>query len=539
MLKKRISIILVVCMLALTIAGCGDKTTNDNEPAKGNGSVKDNESAKEKVLVWNNGPEPSTMDPGLNAGTDAAAPILHMYEGLLREIDNKMEPAMAESYDVSEDGLNYTFHLRDAKWSDGEPVTASNFEYAWTRALDPEVASPFSWIFEAGSIKSFKAIDDKTFEVNLISPAPYFLGLLAGSTFMPLREDKIDYLNGGWALDPSKVVTNGAYTMESYVSGDKIVLSKNPEYWQADKVNIDKIDILMIVDSVTALTAFESNEVDALLDVPPAEIPRLLSSDDNFKTFPANASYYLALNSKKKPFDDIRVRKALTLAIDRNAIVNDVTKGGEDPAHSLIPGVIYDPNGKRFNEVSGDYGIPMDLSKVEEAKQLLAEAGYPSGEGFPVVEYLYNTSDLHKTIAETLQQMWKTNLGIDINLVNMESAVFHQTRVAHDFDITRGGWGGDYNDPLTYLDMFLPGAMPNYSDWTNEEYANLIAEAKVLDGEPRYAKFYQAEKLLMESYNYIPVYYNVNKTMVNNDRVNNWEMTTTGIYNFVFADIVE
>lgn len=527
MLKKRVAIILVVCVLISALSGCSTKSESSNEPAK------------EKVLVWNNGPEPSTMDPGLNAGTDAAAVILHMYEGLLREINNKMEPAMATSYDVSEDGLNYVFHLRDAKWSDGKPVTAKDFEYAWSRALDPEVASPFSWIFEAGGIKSFKAIDDKTFEVNLAAPAPYFLGLLSGSTFMPLREDKINYLDGGWALDPSKVVTNGAFTMESYTAGDKIVLKKNPEYWQKDDVKIDRIDILMIVDSVTALTAFESKEVDALLEVPPAEIPRLLASSSDFKTFPANGSYFLAFNSNKKPFDDIRVRKALTLAIDRKAIVNDVTKGGEDPAHSLIPGVIYDADGKRFNEVSGDYGIPMDLSKLDEAKKLLADAGYPNGEGFPVVEYLYNTSDLHKAIAETLQQMWKTNLGIDVKLVNMESAVFHQTRVAHNFDICRGGWFGDYNDPLTYLDMFLPDNMPNYAGWSNDEYAQLISEAKLLTGKARFDKFYEAEKIFMESFTYAPVFYYVNKTMVNNEKVKNWEMTTTGVYNFVFADIVE
>ena len=527
MLKKKLALILCLCLAVTTIFGCGKSGDTGSQGSTSGGK---------KVLTWNNGPECSTMDPGLNSGNDASQMFEHMYEGLLREVDNKMEPAMAESYDVSEDNLTYTFHLRDAKWSDGVAVKAGDFEFAWKRALDPEVASPYQWIFEAACIESFKAIDDKTFEVKLSSNAPYFLSLLCTSTFLPLREDKIDYKDGGWALDPSRVVTNGPFTMTSYVSGDKLVLEKNQEYWEKDKIKLDEIDVLMITDATTALTGFESGEIDCLREVPPAEIPRLLSENSTFTTVPANGSSYICFNQARKPFDDVRVRKALTLAINRTAIVNDVTKGGQIPATCIVPGVIYDSDGKSFPEVAGDHGIAIDDSKFDEAKQLLADAGYPNGEGFPTVEYLYNTSDTNKAVAETLQQMWKENLGITVNLVNMESSVFHQTRVAHNFDICNGGWGGDYNDPLTYLDMFIPDAMPNYSDWRNEEYTNLVNAGKNTVGKERFDDFYKAEKILMDEACYCPLYYSVNQQMVSKS-VTNWSMTTTGLYNFNYADI--
>ena len=211
----------------------------------------------EKAISFNIGQEPTTLDPSLNSGVDGTMVLTHLYDGLLREIDHEMVPATAESYDVSDDGLVYTFHIReDAKWSDGEPVKAGDFEFSWKRAQDPVVASTYSWIFDSGNIESYRAVDDKTFEVTLSAPTPVFLSLLGNTTFMPLREDVIDYADGGWALNPDKVVTNGAYYMESYTAGDKLVMKKNENFYDADKVNIDEITGLMIVDQTTALTGY-------------------------------------------------------------------------------------------------------------------------------------------------------------------------------------------------------------------------------------------------------------------------------------------
>lgn len=536
-MKKVISVMLAVTLTAGLLIGCSSGSGGSSDKAD-SGKSKDAE-VKEKVITFNIGQEPTTLDPGINEGGPNSLVLNHMYEGLMVEQDHQFVCAAAESYDVSDDGTVYTFHLRDNKWSDGEPVRAQDFEFAWKRALDPEVASPYSWIFESGGVESFKAVDDKTFEVTLNSNNPIFLLLLGGTTFFPLREDKIDYLTGAWALDPDKVVTNGAFKMTEYKAGDRLILEKNEYYHDVDNIKIDKLVGLMIVDQATALNAYEAGEIDAINGVPPAEVPRLLNEDPNLIVSPINGTNYYAININKAPFDDIRVRKALVYAINREDIVNDVLKDGSEPAHGLVPSVIYENDGQVYNQVSGDFGIPLDDSKVEEAQKLLAEAGYPNGEGFPSAELLYNTSETNKAIAEAIQQQWKQNLNIDVTLVNMEAGVFHQTRVAHDFDICRGGWGGDYSDPLTHLELYEQGNDMNYAGFSDPEFDKLMAEGKVSTGKERFEKFHAAEKILMDSYAYIPISYQVSKCLINQDRVTGYYITEGGLYRFTDADVIE
>lgn len=275
MLKKFIALLLSMLMLTAMFTGCGKST--DTETPSDNSTVGTEDSPSPdstglKTISFNIGQEPTTLDPGLCSGVDGGMVICHMYDGLLREVNHEMVPATAERYDVSEDGKVYTFHLReDAMWSDGKPVTAHDFEFAWKRVQDPAVASQYSWIFDSGNIESYKAVDDKTFEVTLSAASPVFLTLLGNATFMPLREDVIDYLDGGWAVKPEKVVTNGAYYMDSYKAGDKLTLKKNDYFYNKDLVNIDQIDALMIVDTTTALTAYEAGQVDAIFSVPPPQ----------------------------------------------------------------------------------------------------------------------------------------------------------------------------------------------------------------------------------------------------------------------------
>ncbi len=536
MKKKLVSVLLTVAMVAAMSVGCSQPEVTETQETT---EETTEEVGGEKVVTFNIGMEPTTLDPGLNAGTEGSLVLSHMYDGLLKEQDGQYVEAAAESYEVSEDGKVYTFTLRDANWSDGQPVTAKDFEFAWNRALDPVVASPYAWIFESGAIESFKAVDDKTFEVTLTYPNSIFLTLLGNTTFMPLREDVIDYETGAWALDPEKIVTNGAFTMTEYTAGDRLILEKNDEYYDAENVHLDELVGLMIVDQTTALTAYEAGELDAIYLIPPAEKQRLLTEDPNFIVQPNNALNYYAFNMQEAPFDDVRVRQAFQYAIDRTSIANDVIKGGVVPAHSMVPSVIMEDDGDVFNEVDSDFGIPSDLSKVDEAKALMAEAGYPDGEGFPEVELLYNTSEENKAVAETLQQQWKDNLGVTVNLVNMESSVFHKTRVAGDFQITKGGWGGDYNNPLTHLELYVPGNDFNYSEFANDDYTRLIEEAKMSSGQESFDKYHQAEKILMDSYAYMPVTYSVFTCLIDQDKITDFDITFGGYYSFVNADIVE
>lgn len=536
MTKRRVSLFLVFALVVLAFAGCGNSTPAEEPTSESTETsteaTTETASNVEQVLVWNLGSDPKTIDPGLNGANDGGHVTNNTFEGLMREIDGKLEPAMAESYTMSEDGLTYTFIIReDAKWSDGKSVTANDFEYSWSRVVDPVTASEYAWIFDEVNVESWKALDEKTFEVKLSAPTPYFVGLTAFYTFFPVREDMVATAGeGAWATNPETAISNGPFKVTKFQAGDRIILEPNEYYWRKDEVKLEKIEMLMIVDQATALTGYESGQIHVLDDMPSAEIPRLLAEDPTFMILPNDAIYYYVFNTKVEPMNDVRVRKALSLAIDRTAIVETVTKAGQIPAHSLIPGGHLDANGDKFNEVSGTYDIA-PTAKAEEAKALLAEAGYANGEGFPALEIMYNTSEGHKNIAEAIQEMWKQNLGIDVTLANQEWAVFQDTKRNRNFQIARAGWVGDYSDPMTYLGMFLPGNVYNDPQWDSQEYADLIEASKTATGQERYDILYQADKLLSESYVVMPIYYYTDPQMVK-DRVVGWEKTTRSTFYF-------
>lgn len=498
-----------------------------------------------QILNWNFGSEPKTLDPGLNSAMDSASVINNMYEGLFRNVDNQIVPGIADSYELSDDLLTYTIKLKQTNWSDGKPLTANDFVYSWKRALDPVTASEYAFqlfyiqggqaFFEGTGTKedvAVKAIDDYTLEVKLIAPTAYFVDLLTFWTYFPVREDVVTKgADGAWAFDPKLVVSNGPFTMTAYNQGENIILEKNPNYWNAENVSLDKIVCSMIVDESTMLTAYESGELDIIDSVPSAEIPKLQAEDPTFFIKPLLGTYYYVFNVTKAPVDDPKVRRALTLAIDRTAIVESVSKGGQSPAMGFVPPGMFDSEGKEFRAVQGNFGIDAQSAGVEEAKKLLAEAGYPDGKGFPVLEILYNTSEGHKAIAEAIQEMWKKNLNIDITITNQDWAVFQDTRHQGNFTVARHGWTADYVDPMTFLDLWTSYSGNNDAQYNSPEYDALIEESKLLTGKARFDKLYAAEKMIMEENILCPIYYYTDPLMVKAN-LEGWEKTALGVFFF-------
>jgi oligopeptide transport system substrate-binding protein len=450
-----------------------------------------------------------------------------------------MQPAMAESWEVSDDKMTYTFKIREGlTWSNGEPLTAADFEYSWNRVLDPATASEYAWIFDEANVESFEATDNNEFVVKLSTPTPYFLGLMGFYTFFPVYQDAVEAgPDGTWAKDPEMFVSNGPFVLEAYETGDRLELVPNENYWKADDVKLDRIVGYMITEQSTALTAYENDEIYIVDDIPSAQLPRLIAEDPTLHILPQTATYYYRFNTDVEPLDQVKVRRALTLAIDRTAIVEQVTQGGQQPAHSMIPGSILDSQGNVFNEESGDYGIK-PTAQVEEAQALLAEAGYPNGEGFPVLEILYNTSEGHKAIAEAIQEMWKQNLGIETTLTNQEWAVFQDTTKNGDYEIARGGWIGDYLDPLTFLGLLRSDAVYNVANWENEEYDRLLEESATAEGVERDEMLYKADEISMMEVPYMPVYYYTDPDLIK-DYVKDWDKSYKSTYFFGNTYIAE
>ncbi|GFZ31199.1 peptide ABC transporter substrate-binding protein [Clostridium zeae] len=514
---KVLSLILATLVVGTTFVGCGKK-----DDASSTAKV-------DQVVKYNLGAQPKTIDPGLNNSVEGGIVDVNAFEGLENvDANNKVNPGVAEKYDVSSDGTKYTFHLRkDAKWSDGKGVTANDFYYAWTRALAPETASDYAYqlyyikngeAYNGGKAKvtdvGIKVVDDYTLEVTLEAPTAYFLALTAFPTYFPVRKDIVEANKEGWATDAKTFVSNGPYKMSEYAQKDHMTFVKNDNYWDKSNVKLDKIQYTLLDNETSALNAFESGEIDAT-DLLPAEQKQSLIKDGKAKVYPYLGTYYYAINVSSKnvsadvakALNNVSVRKALSLAIDRTAIVENVTKGGEQPATSYVPKGIVDSSGKEFK--NKDY--LKTTADVEGAKKLLADAGYPDGKNFPKLEIKYNTGQGHQNIAQAIQEMWKKNLGIDVTLVNEERKVQLDDLTKHNFMVCRTSWIADYNDPMTFLDMFYTNGGNNNPGYTNAEYDKLVDSAKKgTDAAKRTDDLHKVEDILMNDMPIIPIYYYTN-----------------------------
>ena len=562
-MKKKLTLGLAMVMASsMALAGCSSKTTPTPEASTGaetnTGSETEKETdgdytlAADQTLRYNLAADPLTLDPQLNSATDASHIINNVFEGLMREKDGEVTPAMAESYTVSEDGLVYTFTLREATWADGQPVKAGDFEFAWKRGADPATASEYMYLFESANILNasaigkgemavdelgVKALDDKTLQVTLSVPTDYFLGLTGFATLMPVRADMVDS-EGAWAKNPEKYIGNGPFKMSEYKMGDQIVLVKNENYWNAENVNLEKIVMYMIADESTAHTRYTAGELDINEFIPTDEIPTLIAEDPTFYIMPKIGTYYYAFNMNNPALQDARVRKALSMAINREQIVKEVTKGGQKVAYGFMPEGITDNEGNSFTKTAGDYGVN-PKGDVEAAKALLAEAGYANGEGLGEIEILYNTSETHKLIAEAMQEMWKQSLGINVKLTNQEWAVFQETTNNNAFDtLARRGWIGDYNDPQTMLEIFESTNTQNIGRYASETFDTEMKLSRETMGAERMEHLYKAHDILMEDMPMIPVYYYVTNVMMQ-DSVHDVEMTSTSKFWFGDAEMIE
>ncbi len=506
----------------------------------------------EKVLNWNIGSEPLSIDPQLNRALDGGSVINNTFEGLFRYKGKIIEPAIADSYTLSSDGLTYIIKLKQTKWSDGSNLTASDFEYAWKRALDPETASEYAYQLYyikggrdyntgKGSRENVavKALDDYTLEVVLTSPMSYFLDLLTFFTYFPTKQSVVEAsIDDDWTIDPKQVVCNGPFILSEYRMGEKLVLLRNQHYWNADTVSLDRINAYMIVDESTMLTAFEAGDLDIIDSILASELPRIQTEDASLKTAPSIGTYFYAFNNRVKPLDNVLVRKALSLAIDRKAIVESVTKAGEIPASGFTPPGLYDANGEAFQSVAGDYYILPEKADLDTARKLLTEAGFEDIKQFPKIEIVYNTNETHKVIAEAIQYMWQTNLGIDVTLINQEWAVLQETKRLGNYSVAKGGWFGDYADPMSMLEIMTSSSAINTTGWSNFGYDALIEAAKRETGQKRFDLLYKAQALLMEEAPIMPIYYHTDQFMVS-DRIKNYEKTAMGLWYFGNTDITE
>ncbi len=477
--------------------------------------------AGEKEIVYNLAIEPRTIDPVLNNAVDGSNVIFNLFEGLVRiGFDDAPEAGCAEKWEVSEDGMSWTFHLRKGlKWSDGKPMTAEEFRYGFLRAITPENASPYAHLgffikngeaFFNGKAKAEEvglvAVDDVTFRIDLEYQTPLMLDYLSYHIFYPARADVVEADPRGWTSKPETALGNGPFMLADWQHNSEMTLVKNPHYWDADNVKIDKVRMVMITDSNTALAAFKGRKVDLIDNIPPQMTPQLIKSGEA-KVAPTLGTSFSVFNVTRAPFDNPLVRRAFTLAVDRTVMAEKVAMGGQKPAVAFIPYGIPGVETEKDFRAEGGAFLP-DRADVEQAKKLLAEAGYPDGKGFPKVVYKYNLNPINKAIAEALQAMWKQNLGVEVELSNEEWKVFINTRMKHDFDIARHAYLVDFFDAGSLLELWQTGVPENVAGYANEEYDALIKDSlKQMDRAKRIEDMHKAEQILMQDLPVLPLYF--------------------------------
>lgn len=512
--KKMLAIFLSAALFVTAFAGCGKK--------------------KADGITVQIGPNPETLDPALNSAVDGGNMLITLFETLLIiDQDNKVQPGQAEKYEVSPDGLTWTFTMRDGlKWSDGTELNAKDFEYTFKRIADTNVAAPYAETV-IGMIEGYKdAIDSKnpeklnvkasddgkTLTIKLAYPCSYFDKIVAFGTMSPVQKATVEKNGDSWATKPETYVCNGPYTITEWTPSEKIVCKKNENYkggWDSSKIVNDKLTFLLLEDSSASYTAYTGGTAQLIKNVPTEEIPTLKKDKkDEFNVDPILGTYYLSMNLNKAPFNNKNVRKALSLAIDRDYVANTVMQGTYTPAYNYVGTGVDDVETGKFLENSkaangGKTYISEDYkANLEEAKKALAEAGYPEGKGFPTITYSTNDAGYHKALAEYLQKVYK-DLGITMNIDIVDWSSFTPKRRAGEYEMARNGWVMDYNDASNMIELFTSTNGNNDGKYNNPAFDKAMNDSKVADKTAHFAALHEAEKIVSEDYGFIPVaYYN-------------------------------
>ena len=546
MKMKNIAAVAMAGCMAASLAACGGSassaaSTETSTAASTEAATGEESTGTASGFTVQYGPNPETLDPALNNSIDGANTLITVFEPLLLiDENNEVIPGQAESYTVSDDGLVWTFTMRDGlKWSDGSDLTAKDFEYSFKRLAAPDTAAPYAETV-VGMIDGYEdavgnpdadgnmttepdfdalnvvaSEDGKTLTVTLSYPCAYFDKLAAFAAMSPVQQATVEANGDAWCTAPDTYVCNGPYYISDWLPSERIVLTKNPNYvggWDSSKIVSDTITLLLLEDSSAAYAAYNSGEAQLVKDVPTDEIPSLTKAEDggDFYVDTILGTYYLSLNDQKEPFTDPNVRKALSLAIDRDYVANTIMQGTYTPAYNLVGPGIVDESGMFYDNANGGKTYISDdyEANLEAAKQALADAGYPNGEGFPVIEYSTNDAGYHTPVAEYLQQAWG-ELGITVNINKVEWASFTPLRRAGDYDASRNGWVMDYNDPSNMLELFTTSNGNNDGKYSNADFDAAIEASKVADKSVHFQKLHEAEDILMNDYACIPVaYYN-------------------------------
>ncbi|MET4559249.1 oligopeptide transport system substrate-binding protein [Lysinibacillus parviboronicapiens] len=547
--NKKFLLLTVLAVFSLVLAACGfggDSSDNSKDGKKDSGS---SETASSKELNLVVASEPPSLHPQLATDSTSSAVLINVFEGLTRlDADGKPTPAIAEKWDVSEDGLTYTFNLRDAKWTNGDPVVAGDFVYAWKWALNPENLSEYASVFypikgaEAYNLGegsaddvAIKAEDDKTLVITLANPTAYFLELTAFKTYLPVNQKVVEG-NDEWYTDAGEnYVTNGPFTLDDWKHNDSLVLKKNADYWDAANVALETVNIGMVENESTAVTMFKKGEIDYLGS--PYQTVALdaidgFKADKSLQIADYAAIYWYKFNTKDKITGNANIRKALTLAIDRQGLIDNITKGEQKPALGMVPAAI-----SGFEEDRGYYKD----NDMEGAKAALEAGMKELGITDPSqikINVSFNTSEAHAAIAQYIQEGWSKNLGITVGLDNSEWQVYLEKLNVLDYQVGRMGWIADYNDAYTFLEMYDTAENGNNdTGWENAQYKDLLKQSVAeIDPAKRLEHLKQAEAIAMTELPIAPIYYYTN-LYVKNDKVQNMAPDRIGNIQLKSVDI--
>lgn len=561
MKKKLLSMLLAVSLVGtMLMAGCGNKAADEpqtiddieaapetpegEEPgdteAAGGGELAD---TQEMVFVLNN--EPDGIDPNVTNNSFATPFLSNCFEGLVT-YDEKGEvvPGNAESWESNDDLTVFTFHLREGlKWSDGTALTANDYVYSALRVLTPETTSQYVNMisdyvvngqeFYDGTASAedvgIKAPDDNTLEFTLKAPCPYFIDLVSMWVYFPVQQATIEANGDKWTASAEAYVSNGPFKITEMNMGESMVLEKNENYWNAENVTLEKLTFRYVLDTSTALTAYESGEVDGVRTVPSSDLARLKAENAGLVSTPNYGTVYYDINCSKEPYNNPLVRKALNLAIDREALINNVAQVDGQPAYSfLAPGYVVD--GKDVTEGRSDYGLS-STADVEGAKAALAEAGYPDGEGFPTLQLSFYSDDNVKKIAEAIAEMWEKNLGITVEVSSAEWAVFYDAVQSGNYEVAAMGWSADYVNPMSFLPLLYTNDVTNNSFYSNPDYDAIVDQIKVEKDPAKFAELVlQADELVSAEYPVLGLYYKSNTYLIKDYIEGVYMVSSSNIY---------